>query len=373
MYVNYNGKTIEAKMRLRGGIRFCNSFPHFKLKLSKSGKILGQREFKIVTHGHFDIDSSISVDAPSCGNELGTWDPSEIYKRELALYKIQENLLSKSLKAFPFNINYKDKSSSLDLKKFAFMLEDTEHAADRIGLEELDYSKLHESLNWTENDPEEIYSAALGDVVFDHLSDVYNKLEESEADLSPKEITAKLPSFKELLEGQMATELKDQAKQLADRLKNTIESEQKEFLDAMDPDSVLEAIWFNVLIRNTDWALFGINRHSAGTRNFKFFTDDQGAVYPVAYDFDLAKLAESTDVVSEDDYKFLLNGVYSNLGELFDGYLLDEAAEARVMFAERVDALIAQGALADNVAESLKVFSALLKNVDPVSFKSTRN
>lgn len=46
VYVSYKGKKTEAEMRLRGGIRFCNSFPHFKLKLPKSGKILGQREFK---------------------------------------------------------------------------------------------------------------------------------------------------------------------------------------------------------------------------------------------------------------------------------------------------------------------------------------
>lgn len=371
--VLYDGKVIEAKMRLRGGIRFCNSFPHFKLKLPKSGKILDQREFKIVTHGHFDTDSSIPIDAPACGNQLGTGDPSEVYKREFYLYKLQEDLLSKSLKAFPFNVNYRDDSSSLDIKKFAFMLEDTEHAAERMGLKEIEYSKIDDFLNWTEKDPDEIYNAALGDVMFDHLNEIYQSLEVSEPDLSPKELTAKLPSFEELIEGQVGTTLKEKARQLADHLQVSIEADQKKRLKALDPDSVLEAIWFNSLIGNTDWALFGINRHSAGTRNFKFFVNDDGTVFPVAYDFDLAKLADGTDIVSVDDYRFLLESVYTNLSELFDGYLLDKASEKRQDFADRVDKLVAQGLLESHVAKSLENFSSVLRNTDPNFFKNSQN
>ena len=46
--LQYQGQSLRAKIRIRGGMRFCDSFPHFTLKM-RGGDALRRHKYKIVS------------------------------------------------------------------------------------------------------------------------------------------------------------------------------------------------------------------------------------------------------------------------------------------------------------------------------------
>ncbi len=70
--ITYGAKSIKAEIRNQGGVRFCDSFPHYKLKLLKSEKLFEQKEFKVISHGFFTSDKNLKIDAAVCGNKFNS-------------------------------------------------------------------------------------------------------------------------------------------------------------------------------------------------------------------------------------------------------------------------------------------------------------
>ncbi len=98
-------------------------------------------------------------------------------------------------------------------------------------------------------------------------------------------------------------------------VKANLKKVQIDLLLSMDKISVLQAALFNILIGNTDWALFGLSRHTAGHRNFKFMKKP-GTIIPVAYDFDGAAIANG-QVVALSTYKERLSSLKSKIEQIY--------------------------------------------------------
>jgi hypothetical protein len=90
---------------------------------------------------------------------------------------------------------------------------------------------------------------------------------------------------------------------------------QQHFLRTMEHRAMLQAILFNILVGNRDWALFGLNDHATGTRNFKYLTVG-GLVYPIAYDFDFATIGQGR-AVSRENYRASLRHLEERVISIF--------------------------------------------------------
>ncbi len=147
--------------------------------------------------------------------------------------------------------------------------------------------------------------------------------------------------------------LKKRLPQEASELKKSLRATQMELLKTLDQRALVEGVLFNILIGNTDWALFGLNNHSTGVRNFKFVKKG-GQIVPLAYDFDLAAFAEGRSV-SKEDYQVR----FQEFRRYFQEHLGEQGSleEGLSKFKSRVETLLRSGeVLSDPIRAALKNF-----------------
>ncbi|MCX6130618.1 MAG: hypothetical protein NTX25_16355 [Proteobacteria bacterium] len=131
--VSYGDRTISAKLRTRGGARFCNAFPPFKLKLSKGETLGGHSKLKLGNDGLFTLDPSKSIHAPECDNTFNNFGGAAALGLEITLMELAEQLLPHHLEVKRSAITFKDPQAGLELQKDSYLLESPEHAAARYG------------------------------------------------------------------------------------------------------------------------------------------------------------------------------------------------------------------------------------------------
>lgn len=304
--VRFNGEEFAAKLRLRGGVRFCDGFPQFKIKLKNNRKIFGSNTFKIVTHGSYNADAAIPVNAPGCSDQLGTRPAGSNYAGEYRLYQVAQTLLPHHIKTFPLSITYIDAGQNLRETGFAFLVEDDAELENRYGFRKKNLDPINESISWRESDDDSILNALIGDEFFTYLAASYQRIEQSNPGWSKKDISAKLPTTEAIQQSPAFDQMILRAKARVATTRLKIARDQQQFVQETKKEPLIHAALFNILIGNTDWAYFGLNDHSSGLRNFKILSDDDGALIPVPYDFDLAELSQSTGVRAESEYEYWL-------------------------------------------------------------------
>jgi hypothetical protein len=317
--LEFQGRVYIAKMKLRGGIRFCDSFPHFTIKLKGNDQILGGTKYKIVTHGSYDLDPAVSVNAPNCGDDLAEKPVGSDYSGEHYLYDLQSKISDFYLKTYPLTITYKDDSSSLEMAGFAFLIEDFEATAERYGAEETDFGMINEQVSWKEINEQEIRNTVLGDEYFSFLVGKYRELEEANPGYNKKQISELLPKPADIAnDPDIMAKLNAATDARLPSIKSSLKTNQISILHLADRTALMQAAMFNVLVGNSDWAFFGLTTHPAGHRNLKFL-DQGGKIIPLAYDFDLSNTA-SGNSVSTNHYKDMLAslkaGIYSTYGDV---------------------------------------------------------
>lgn len=312
--VRFKDEVLPAKIRLRGGVRFCDGFPQFKIKLKDNRKIYGGSSFKIVTHGSYAADASTPVNAPGCSDQLGSRPVGSNYAGEHRLYQMAEKLLPNHLKTYPLSITYIDAGQNLKETGFAFLIEDDTEMEKRYGLREKNMDQINVSVSWREPD-EDILNALLGDEYFTYLAASYKSIKQSNPGWSKKDISANLPTFDVIQQSPEFDQILLRAKARLPTTRSTIAQEQQQFVQDTKKEPLIHAALFNILIGNTDWAYFGLNDHSSGLRNFKILTDGAGKLLPVPYDFDLAALAESNGVRSIGEYDHWLKKLKTQFDE----------------------------------------------------------
>lgn len=330
-----NSISLSGKVRLRGGIRFCDRFPHLKLKFKKSTPLYQARKYKLVSHGFFPLDPTKEIIAPNCENKLSQGDRSADYQREFNIYKLAELLLDYHFKVIPMNLKYVDESSQeIVAENFGYLIEDLGDVEKRYQSNEMNIDRVHESVGWNNYEEEDLLSTAQEILAFNDLADQYEDIASANPGLNEKEVSSRLPT---LNDAYMERFLED-AESMASNFESNLKSTQFSLVERMKLKTTMDAILFNKLIGNSDWAIFGMNPyHSAGYRNVKFIKKD-GEIITIPYDFDLSKLVSEPDtVISELEYRISLNKTTEALQVHFGDEYVSAYKSAMIKFLETLE------------------------------------
>ena len=332
--LQYQGQSLRAKIRIRGGMRFCDSFPHFTLKMRGGDELLGRHKYKIVSPGTYQLDPLRAIDAPACGDQLASRTPGSTYEGEYRVYRLAASILDFHLKTLPLTITYRDKVSGAETTGFSFLIEDIDDAANRYNATAHTFGPIHDHVSWKTADDERLSEALIGDTIFNFLVRRYRAIESTHPELTDEEISVRLPSLASLPSSHELDAMKASALACLPTLCSNLPKMQQHFLRTMDPHAMLQAVLFNILVGNTDWALFGLNDHAAGTRNFKYLTVG-GLVYPIAYDFDFSAIGKGR-AVSREDYRASLRYLEERVISIFGSLAQLEYSLHKDAFAKRI-------------------------------------
>ena len=332
--LQYQGQSLRAKIRIRGGMRFCDSFPHFTLKMRGGDELLGRHKYKIVSPGTYQLDPLRAIDAPACGDELASRTPGSTYEGEYRVYRLAARILDFHLKTLPLTITYRDEVSGAETTGFSFLIENIDDAANRYNASAHTFGHIHEHVSWKTADDERLGEALIGDEIFNLLVRRYRAIESANPELTDEEISARLPSLASIASSHEFDAIKASALARLSTLRSNLAKMQQHFLRSMDHRAMLQAVLFNILVGNTDWALFGLNDHATGTRNFKYLTVG-GLVYPIAYDFDFSAIGKGR-AVSREDYRASLRNLEERVISIFGSLAQLEYYLHKDAFAKRI-------------------------------------
>ena len=332
--LQYQGQSLRAKIRIRGGMRFCDSFPHFTLKMRGGDALLGRHKYKIVSPGAYQLDPLRAIEAPACGDALASRTPGSTYEGEYRVYRLAAGILDFHFKTLPLTITYRDEVSGAETTGFSFLIENIEDAAKRYHGSEHTFGPLHDHVSWKTADDERLGEALIGDEIFNFLVRRYRAIASAHPELTDEEISARLPSLASISSSPAFDAMKAAALARLPTLRSNLPKMQHHFLRTMDHRAMLQAILFNILVGNTDWALFGLNDHATGTRNFKYLTVG-GLVYPIAYDFDFSAIGKGR-AVSREDYRASLRNLEERVISIFGSLAQLAYALHKDAFAKRI-------------------------------------
>lgn len=197
---------------------------------------------------------------------------------------------------------------------------------------------IDQYLPWTdgENDSK-VLSALQGDEMFIYFSEEFAKVKFKNFDFSRSEISKYLPK-RNAIDKLLMQKFESSAKDRLQAFKNTFKTYHKEFLHKIDRESLVEFLFFNILVKNADWALFALNSHGSGYRNVKFFRSPSGKMIAVPYDFDQSSFTRDKldQFITKDDYIRSLDTLTETLKIRFDGFLNEDLIRFSATFVKKI-------------------------------------
>ena len=358
--VTYQGDTFEAQMRLRGGIRFCNGFPQLKLKLPKAKKIEGQTDFKIITHGTYAQDPNIPLDIPACANSRDDVDHRAAYALENQIYDLSARVLPYHLTNLKFMVRYLDPDHGIDLTEKAYFIEDADHAAKRYQMKEKEIYDVHSRLAWRGNDTDDLIEGLAGEEYLQQLAVAYRKLEAEHPELSPFAITEQIkPSQDELIV--LAETLKAKAKTEVETFLVSSKEAQMNLLKQFNRPALAQSVLFRLMLRDTDWNLFGLTKHGTGIKNFELLSDGK-EIFAVPYDFNESSFNMSGSIFTRENYLFTLKNFIKDMQDNLDGFLIADLEREIPLFAAKLRSVRDEGSLRNEARQSLDHFVEALES-----------
>lgn len=360
--IGYNKEEFEAKVRLRGGISFCNAFPQLKLKLPKDKKIAGQREFKVKTHGSYKVDPSIPVKAPSCGDEIFDQpDYSERARRDMELYELSSKVLDYHLNYMKLDVRYIDKSILLDQTERAYFIEDADAAAERYGMKAKKFEGMDFAFAWRGESEEEMIEYIKNELAIVEGGAWLESEKVSNPKLSEAELNTRLM-------GKIGQILEDNSGSLAKKIEKdkvsileSAKSKQLETLRNFDKKNLAQTILFQILLHNTDSNLLGINDHIDPFKNVEIFQNKEGKLFVAPYDFDGAMLVGAKPDLGEEFYTEELNEFKTTMEKNFPGIVLPAIKQFGPDLILKLEKTVSNGESSPRLHSSIRAFNASLQ------------
>lgn len=367
---------LVGTMRPRGQTTFCDSFPQLKLKLDKKSNIEGERKFKLVTGGTYQLTRAIK----GCSDDDSIpefKDQRLVKKRQGDLYDMSVALLDYHLHNIKVDIRYKDSAHGIDFQDRGYLLEDVEAAAERYKMSPAVFTGVSARTTWRIdrfNTLEEKYDDVKYQAEFEYIRDLYHRLKKEHKDWSDVQLTQETDRLvtvspdKEALEKAMNDSLANK-----DAIVGSLKEIQQGYLKKFNAKSLAQILIFNEMIGNSDSNVFGITGHSNPIKNVEILVDSNGTYYALPYDFDLTSWAQGPEnhykVFTKDEYVVNMNEMLEDLRTNDNDFLIPAVKEEIAVFIERLSDKERIKAFQADYGDRIKVFVEALKEM---SVKETR-